>query len=346
MLRSPSASAGIAVRFVSCDRPLEPDADWFWHHLAQLTGSAARPSNMTLRSACGEALDVGADDIFMASYWTTAHQITPLLAATRRSKFLYLIQDFEPGFYAWSSNYALALETYGMPFRAIINEASLADHLFETRTGRFADPEFRAECAVFEPAIDRRLFHPSNGDALPRPRRLLVYARPTNMRNLLGIAVTALRDAVADPIFAREWEFLSIGARGTLPDIALGGGRILREAPWQDYAGYADLLRSSDILLCPMLSPHTSYPVLEMAACGGIAVTNSFSTKTADRFVALSPNIVAVAPTASAFAAGLINAAGRIAGGAGRKGQLALPSSWEESLGDVRRLVQAMFAES
>jgi hypothetical protein len=95
-----------------------------------------------------------------------------------------------------------------------------------------------------------------------------------------------------------------------------------------------------------MLSPHTSYPVLEMAACGGITVTNSFSSKTAERFAALSPNIVAVPPTSSTFAAGLIDAAGRITDGAGRKGQLALPASWDESLAGVQRLVQAMFAES
>jgi len=96
-----------------------------------------------------------------------------------------------------------------------------------------------------------------------------------------------------------------------------------------------------------MLSPHTSYPVLEMAACGGITVTNSFSTKTAERFAALSPNIVAVPPTSSTFAAGLIDAprAGSRRAPAA-KGSLRSQASWDESLAGVQRLVQAMFAES
>lgn len=339
------ASTGIAVRFVSCDHPIEADTDWFWRHLALLTGVATRTPNIALQSACDAPLEIGSDDIFMASYWTTAHQIAPLLAATRHHSFLYLIQDFEPSFYAWSSNYALALETYALPFRAIINEASLAEHFFDTRTGRFADPTFRTACAVFEPAIDRRIFHPAQSAPLSRPRRLLVYARPTNTRNLLGIAVSALRLALTDPVFAGGWAFLSIGTRGNLPNFDLGGDRILQEVAWRDYAGYADLLQTSDILLCPMLSPHTSYPVLEMAACGGIAVTNSFSTKTAERLAALSTNIIAVAPTADAFAAGLVDAASRIAVGIERHAPLALPATWEESLAGVQRFVQAMLEE-
>jgi hypothetical protein len=339
------ATAGIAVRFVSCNQPIEADMGWFWRHLEQLTGVVERPPSVAVQSAVGMPLDISVDDLFMASFWTTAHQIVPLLGATRRRTFLYLIQDFEPGFYAWSSNHAMALETYGLPFRAIINEASLADHLFESRAGRFADPAFRAACAVFEPAIDRRVFHPPTADTAARPHRLLVYARPSNPRNLLGIAVAALRSAAADPIFASDWQFLSIGTRGSLPDIDIGGGRTLREAPWRDYSGYADLLRTSDILLCPMLSPHTSYPPLEMAACGGIAVTNTFSTKSANRLAALSTNIIAVAPTMSGFSDGLVSAANRLAGRADRQGPISLPATWDEALAGVQHMVQAMLAE-
>jgi O-antigen biosynthesis protein len=94
-----------------------------------------------------------------------------------------------------------------------------------------------------------------------------------------------------------------------------------------------------------MLSPHTSYPVLEMAACGGLVVTNTFSTKTAERFTALSPNIIAVAPTAGAFTGGLLDAAKRVAGGAERNGQITLPTSWAEALSGVERTVRAMLAE-
>ena len=64
-----------------------------------------------------------------------------------------------------------------------------------------------------------------------------------------------------------------------------------------------------------MLSPHTSYPVLEMAASGGLSVTNTFATKTREALEKLSDNIVATEPTVEAMAEGLIVAAKRVSAG-------------------------------
>jgi hypothetical protein len=111
---------------------------------------------------------------------------------------------------------------------------------------------------------------------------------------------------------------------------------MMRCAPWSDYKGYADLLRSADILLCLMMSPHTSYPVLEMAACGGLVVTNSFACKTAERLQQISPNIIAAHLTIEGIEAALIDAAMRVAAaGYDRAAPLALPGTWEESMGEV-----------
>ncbi len=345
MIGARLAHAGIPVRFVSCDVPLTSDTDWFWVHLAQITGILGRPARATLDDACAAPLRIGADDLFLASFWTTAHQAAAVLPRTRRTRFIYLIQDFEPGFYAWSSQYALALASLDLPFHAVINEATLADFLFESRVGRFADAEFRSSCTVFEPAIDRQLYKPVPANAA-RPKRLLVYARPTNPRNLLGLAVAALKLAAAGPGFAGDWEFLAIGARGGLPPIPLGSGRVLQEAPWRDLAGYAALLQASDILLSPMLSPHTGYPVLEMAACGGVAVTNSFATKTPMQLRALSPNILAVDATVEGFAAGLAAAAERIATGRDPIAPLNLPGTWDVALAGVQQTVLDLLADS
>jgi hypothetical protein len=276
----------------------------------------------------------------MASYWTTAYQAAELLRVTKREMFLYLIQDFEPAFYPWSSNYALEMETYSLPFHGIINESTLADHLFSSRLGHFADPIFRTHCTVFEPALDRRVFYPPKKVRNTAPRRLLLYARPTTPRNMLGMAVAALKSAIETGVFENGWEFLTLGARGSLPDIPLGTGRVLRSAPWRDYAGYADLLRTSDILLCPMLSPHTSYPVIEMVACGGLAVTNVFSTKTAERLATISTNIIAVAPTIKGFADGVSEGVRRLGGGRLGVTKLAAPATWDESLDTVFQMVR------
>ena len=89
-------------------------------------------------------------------------------------------------------------------------------------------------------------------------------------------------------------------------------------------------MREADVLLCPMLSPHTSYPVLEMAACRGIAVTNSFGSKTVARLQALSSQIVAGPPEIAGLAAALLGAGSRVAepGGSGGTGEVELASDW------------------
>jgi hypothetical protein len=232
------------------------------------------------------------------------------------------------------------METYGFPFHAIINEATLADHLFSSSIGHFGNAAFRQQCTVFEPALDKQIFYPSTTQRGTGPRRLLVYARPSTPRNMLGLAVAALNKAAASGAFAGNWEFLTLGAQGRLPDMSLGQGRVLRNAPWRDYTGYADLLRTSDILLCPMLSPHTSYPALEMVACGGLTVTNVFSTKTAERLVALCPNIIPVAPTIEGFTEGIVEGIERITDGRDDYAPVSSPATWNESLDAVYRMVR------
>ncbi|MFC7540953.1 hypothetical protein ACFQU2_17840 [Siccirubricoccus deserti] len=297
------AECGVPVRITTTRRGHRHDPVWFNGHVARLLGRPAPSGLQVVAAAEAEAATVGAQDLWLATHWTTAQGLAPVLPRMTRDWFLYLVQDFEPGFYAWSSNYALALETYGMPHRAAINEGFLAEYLRTQGPGLYADPDFvDARCQVFEPAVDRRIFHPPAAPRAGGARRLLFYARPTitNMRNLLGLGVQALRQAIGDGVFEGEWEFHAIGSRGSLPPLSLGGGRMLHPAPWAGYDGYAETLRQADILLCPMLSPHTSYPVLEMAACGGVAVTNTFGPKTAAALAALSPDIIGVAPTRAA----------------------------------------------
>jgi hypothetical protein len=330
------AQQGTPVRFVSCDAPLPTDTAWFWQHLAQLTGLPIGLPAADLAAA--SHLQIGVDDLLLATYWTTAHQAASLLPQTARQTFLYLIQDFEPGFYAWSSDYAQAASTYDLPFKALINSTPLAEHLFAQNIGQFAQPGFRDRTTTFEPAVDRTVFRPAQ-TARNGKRRLLLYARPTNPRNMLGLAVASLRAAVAAGTFDERWEFLTLGARGSLPPISLGSGHMLREAPWRSYRAYADTLRTADFLLSPMLSPHTSYPVLEMVACGGLTVTNTHTTKTAAYLTGLSTNIIAVEPTVAGFVHGLAEAAERSTSPG--PAAVNLPQTWDESFANVYATIAA-----
>ncbi|MDO1721874.1 hypothetical protein Q2317_25040, partial [Escherichia coli] len=95
-------------------------------------------------------------------------------------------------------------------------------------------------------------------------------------------------------------------------------------------------MRESDVLLSLMLSPHPSYPPLEMAACGKPVVTTCYANKTADRLAQISGNIIAVDATVESIADGLAQAVQRCEMGSARSTDaFGLPESWDESLASV-----------
>lgn len=338
------AAHGVALRFISTDVPMDEDHAPIRRHFASLTGLPADLSNVEI--TCGfdrsKPLAIGENDVFFASAWWNVQMIKRGLALTRPKRFLYIVQDFEPGLYAWSTRYALALETYGLDFHAIICGNFLANYLFENRIGRFNNAAFRADCAVFEPAVDRAKFYPEALSSQSRVKRLLFYARPTSAeRNLFELGLYALRCAVMTGVFSDgPWEFLFIGE--PLPDVELGQGITIRRAPWLNYDQYAEMMRSSDIVLSLMLSPHTSYPPIEAAAAGAVAVTNAYANKTIDALTIVSPNIIGVPATLEGVVAGLASAVQQISGPRPQRGVLNVPSQWSESFAETIPQVLAM----
>ena len=339
------AKHGIQVRLVSTVAPAAIDVSWLRRHARSLAGDDIPEISVVSAGQQDNPLPLGPRDVFLATHWSTAQQLKAVLPQLPVREFFYMLQEFEPGFYAWSSNFALAAETYNLDFWPIINEATLAEFLLAQPLGRLNDPVMRGRALVFEPAVDAALFHPGTSDlpgagAARRPR-LLFYARPTNTRNLFGMGLLALRRVSVEPTF-EGWDFLAIGSRGSVPNLKLGNGRTLFAAPWTDYAGYADLLRKGDLLLCPMLSPHTSYPVLEMAACGGLSVTNTFVTKTKDVLAAISENILAVPATIEGLVQGLLDGGQRVNAGRPRSSSLNMPREWGTTLDPVAQRIAAV----
>lgn len=339
------ARFGVPVRMITTVETSTLDPTWFRSHIASLIGDMDFPEIPIVSAADQRApLVIGAHDMFMATHWTTAQQLKRILPSLARPKFFYMIQEFEPSFYAWSSNYALALETLNLDFWPVFNERVLRDFFVSQKIGRLATGRLIDEELVFEPAIERRMFYPRSSIAPSKPKRLLFYARPSNTRNMFGLGLTALREATKHPAFSGGWEFLAIGGRGSVPEMALSNGHRLRAAPWFGYSDYGQFLRNADVMLCPMLSPHTSYPVLEMVACGGIAVTNTFETKTKAVLAAISDNIIASPPTIEAMTDDIVAAAEKINNGGVIAAPLRMPNDWGETLTPVARRMAELFA--
>ncbi|MGD0463543.1 MAG: hypothetical protein ABSB74_13745 [Tepidisphaeraceae bacterium] len=327
------ARHGVPIRYISTDVEMDWDVNVLWDHFSKVSGVDRRLANVELVSAHDRGIptEIGEADVFFGTAWWTVQMIKHALPRMRTRQFIYMIQDFEPGLYAWSTRYALAMETYSMDFFGIINSRTLADFLFSQKVGRFADPAFAQKCLTFDPALDRRLFFPELPGNFGGKQRLLFYARPGAPRNLYELGIMALRQAVERGAFGADgWELLFIGE--SLPPIHLGNNVVIRQSPWSSYEDYARLLRSSTVGLSLMLSPHPSYPPLEMGVCGMLPVTTTFSVKSAEVLHRYCRNIIAVPPHLEAVVEGLMEAFMRSGDTESRRLNAAssLPATWDE----------------
>ncbi|WP_457095353.1 rhamnosyltransferase WsaF family glycosyltransferase [Lysobacter sp. P5_B9] len=244
---------------------------------SETAGGAARQV-VPFSDRYGRTLPVCAGDTWVCTGWWTAYA-AQRIAAWQQSQFgeegriTYLIQDFEPGFYAWSSRSAMALSTY-RPERdiAVFNTAMLAGYFDENRL-RYRDRW------VFEPTLNaglRNALESARGNPLPRRRRILVYARPSTPRNAFELLCEGLRAwGWSDPA-AREWEVVAVGELAR--DIDLGPF-VMKAMGKLAIADYGELLSTSGIGVSLMISPHPSYPPLEMSAFGMGVITNGFAGK-------------------------------------------------------------------
>jgi hypothetical protein len=327
--------AGLRVRFVSIQNRLDDDLTQLRAHVAQLgelTDGAAAIDFARWNEAA--PLLVEPDESFMATAWQTAYTAQAALQHTTAREFYYLIQDYEPAFSAWSSNFALAAATYTMPHRAIFNDPTLRDYLYAQA------PETRAAAPQhisFQPAVDGTLFAPPTTPR-SRPYLLLFYARPFAQRNAFEIGLHALRAAVArGALTAPDWEIRSVGA--PLPPFDLGRDQTLINDPWNNFAGYAALMRRSSVVLALSISPVSGYPVREIASTGGFAVTNTFANKDLASLRAISPRIFAAPATVDEIATELIRAATATEAGEANTplppNSSQMPPTWSAALSEV-----------
>jgi glycosyltransferase involved in cell wall biosynthesis len=341
LLAAKLAEKGEWVRLISCDAPAEGEEAELFPHMDGLLQRPVARDRIELVDAFDRSKPsaIGVNDLFFATAWWTAQIAKYAVKKTLYKTFIYLIQDFEPILHEGSTFQARALETYGLPHIPVINTRLLLDHLVKESAGCYADPEFIANALWFEPALDRSFYFPPSEQAKQSGKKtLLFYARPTvALRNLFELGIVALRQAVASGVIDKDsWEVWAMGEK--LAPLALGNGLFINPLPWMSFEDYAKRVRTADLLLSLMLSPHPSYPPLEMAASGKLVVTNSFSVKTVERMKAFSPNIIVAEPTAESIAAALKNAAGRINAGLSSydpSGAVALPSNWDDSLGEI-----------
>ncbi|WP_417729283.1 glycosyltransferase [Roseovarius sp.] len=290
------AARGYHVRFIATDLPLSSPGTSRSFVLGRLGKShdmQATAERISLQ--CGvqsKTLPLNPQDMFMATAWWSAHVAEKLIRrhTMTQSRFLYLIQDYEPHFYAWGPEFADAMTSYDFDFEPVFNTTLLRDW--------FADQGFgfaSKDALAFHPSIDLdRYSHVARAAPGDAPRRLALYGRPDVPRNMYATAIEALaRFVVQEGLGPDDIDVVSIGQLHC--DVTLPGGIMLKSLGKLAWEEYPDYLGTVDLGLSLMYSPHPSHPPLEMAAAGVRVVTNGFGPKDLSR---LSPAILSVPATA------------------------------------------------
>ncbi len=270
---------GYDRRIIATDADIEPEG------YASLSDYAATPFAASLDEVEralvdvfqreGGRLDLRSGDMFVATAWWTATIQRGLERDRARYfggalPFVYLIQDDEPNFYGWSTKYALAETTYLDAADAIVVINS--EELFTGMTGKHGLAH--AFCAPY--AINARIAQKLAPQ--PRERLILIYGRPSVARNAFELICEGLRIwQQRDPVRASRWSILFLG-ESFEPALAYPVQNVAVEGK-VSLDAYADYLNRAAVGVSLMVSPHPSYPPLEMAEAGLEIITNAFPGK-------------------------------------------------------------------
>jgi len=209
-------------------------------------------------------------DIFFTTAWWTTEMASQAAKTLKGSKIpiFYLVQDFEPLFYPASNQYAEALNTYKIADYLVVNSKSLADYIADTlevsvRPKLIFEPQFlRTDLPV------RHLSTKRIG-----PMKIVIYGRPNTPRNLFQLLVNSLELALPQSPES-SFEIVSVGEKHD--DVLLSSGHVIRSLGKLSVSEYLELISKADIGVSLMMSPHPSYPPLEMASAGMQVVTNDY----------------------------------------------------------------------
>ena len=214
------------------------------------------------------------NDIFLSTAWWTADLSLRLVKHQERIfniktiRNIYLVQDYECGFYSWSPQHVNCKNTYLDPNQIVIyNSEELCN---------FMSQEFKFSNHFYLPFKLNDNLKPDC--SIEKQKVIFVYARPTVKRNLFDIIVSSIKlwqgsnpeknckykvvfagESICDECVSGVWNY------------ALAGKMSLNE--------YAKLLNLTAVGISLMQSPHPSYPPLELAHHKCFTITNTYENK-------------------------------------------------------------------
>jgi hypothetical protein len=238
-----------------------------WREERALRELLQTPSLQIDHVGAGATSTASRDDVWVASYWTTALalDVAARCQLINPQRVIYLVQDYEPGFTSWSTEWAVVRSTYHAGFQHVVNSRPLATYLRE-QEGPIVTDDY-----IMAPDLDIHRLREVAERRSTGPLDVFFYARPSTPRNMyqLGLA-TAQRTA---GLTKRQWRLVLAGEGVPTPRVpgleVVNLGRTSTD-------GYFDLMARTPIAMSLMMSPHPSHPPLDWAISGGWAITNRF----------------------------------------------------------------------
>ena len=198
-------------------------------------------------------------DIAFCTFWVSAYV---LLRYNKTKRKYYFIQDYEPMFYPAGSTSALSESTYRFGFRGVVNTPGLLAAV---------NQKHGLEGISFIPTVNRELYHPDPARKPNKKVRIFLYTRPLNPRNAFSLGVLTIKHLLDK--YGSKIEIITAGAEWDEAEYGLKG-KITNLGLLKSLQEVADTYRSCDIGFSFMLTPHTSYQMLEYTASGMATVMN------------------------------------------------------------------------
>lgn len=307
--------AGVPVRILLTDNPVVD-----YNQIADV--AAAFPELLPALDAA-ELVAIGARlpiefttrDALIATTWWSAHIVEGVRTSLGHSRFVYLIQEYEPFTFDLGTWYRGAELSYEFPHDALYSTELLERFFRENSLGQFSSD--RSADTSTSLSFRNPIVGLGDTKRIPRTGRalqLLFYARPQAHagRNMYDFGLAALRKALITlKDEAEGWKFIGVGAPEN-SSIELTGSHELKLISKLDGAGYKRMLAQSDVGLALMYTPHPSLVPLEMSNAGLLTITNSCMTKRSETMSLLSPNMIVAEADIDAIATQIVSAVRRI----------------------------------
>jgi hypothetical protein len=218
------------------------------------------------------AIDVSNEDIFVTTSWWTTWST---LQSFQSDRIIYLLQEDERLFYPEGDEKLRCHETISNSgIHILVSSHLLYRHL--TLDG-FANLMQRG--LWFEPSIIDSTGENAAVLEDRKKKNFFFGTRPGTNASLFCLGLEVIENALLEGVLnPDEWTFTFVGK--DLVRVRLNGNiepTLIQNIKWSEYK---KLVSSMDLGLSLMCTPHPTYPALDLAACGAVAVTNSFGIKT------------------------------------------------------------------